>query len=72
MKSINLILLAVLFISLYACTSNNDAEWQAKIEKLEVKLTATEAQLMNVSAELAKCKQDSTGTELSDTLATQN
>ncbi len=58
-------------MSIYACSSNNDSEWQGKIDKLEVKLIATEAQLMNVSAELSKCKQDTLNIELSDTLSAE-
>ena len=55
MKKPILITTALIAFILMSCdkkvTDTNEA-----IKELEVKLTATEAQLMNVSAELAKCK----------------
>lgn len=55
MKKPILITTALIAFMLMSCdkkvTDTNEA-----IKELEVKLTATEAQLMNVSAELSKCK----------------
>lgn len=55
MKKPILITTALLTFMLMSC-DKKVTDTNESIKELEVKLTATEAQLMNVSAELAKCK----------------
>lgn len=55
MKKPILITTALIAFILMSCVKQV-TETDEAIKELEVKLTATEAQLMNVSAELAKCK----------------
>lgn len=62
-KIITCITLLIATITLVACQPN-DKKQEAKkemkaVEDLKVKLNATEAQLLNVQVELAKCKGDS-------------
>ncbi len=60
-----LILSSLMFIGLSACKApaeKNDSEQATEnqeLKELQIKLNATEAQLLNVRAELAKCKGDS-------------
>lgn len=60
-----LILSSLLFIGLSACQTtaekNNLGQptENQELKELQIKLNATEAQLLNVRAELAKCKGDS-------------
>lgn len=49
----------ILLISLFAIScqqKNEDTALQKRVEELEIKLEATEAQLLNISTELSKCK----------------
>ncbi len=55
MKKLILISTALLIFMLMSC-DKKETDTNEAIKELEVKLTATEAQLINVSAELAKCK----------------
>ena len=56
-----LLLYNVLWITACQPTENNTKlnNSSSKIEELKVKLNATEAQLLNIQIELAKCKGDS-------------
>ena len=60
----NTLTLFSLFLASCVTPLNNNNE---AIKELEVKLTATEAQLINVSAELARCKGDIETTEIDST-----
>lgn len=67
MKKPIVIAIAFIAITLVSCENktvetNNDA-----VKELEVKLTATEAQLINVSAELARCKGETESIEVDST-----
>lgn len=69
MKKTNLFLTASIFflICFAACNSESpavthstdDQEHSKEIESLQIKLDATEAQLLNIRSELALCKGDS-------------
>ncbi len=48
-------MIAAIAIFAIGCEKNTPSESEA-IKELKVKLTATEAQLINVSAELSRCK----------------
>lgn len=58
----NQFILSAISCFLLACSppiAEKDQEMQKRIENLETKLSATEAQLLNVKSELAKCAGDS-------------
>jgi hypothetical protein len=55
MKKITPILVATIALCAIGCKKATPTENEV-IKELEIKLTATEAQLINVSAELARCK----------------
>tara|TARA_R110002049_G_scaffold283996_3_gene464511 strand:- start:121 stop:354 length:234 start_codon:yes stop_codon:yes gene_type:complete len=73
MKNPIIITLAFIAITFVSCenatveSNNNDA-----IKELEIKLTATEAQLINVSAELARCKGTDESSEVDSTQLDNN
>ena len=55
----------IAIIALSACSKPCDQNTNAKeLDALKVKLDATEAQLLNVSAELSKCKTGSSFKEI--------
>lgn len=65
MKRLKISLATLLFISLIACNEKTKKEYhtehddfKAEIEEMKTKLEATEAQLLNVSAELSELKNE--------------
>ncbi len=65
MKRLQINLATLLFISLVACNETTKKEYHAdhenfkqEIEGMKTKLEATEAQLLNVSAELSELKNE--------------
>ncbi len=55
MKKVTPFIIATIALLAIGCKKDAPTESEA-VKELEVKLTATEAQLINVSAELARCK----------------
>lgn len=64
-RSIPYVLLFILVITLYACSSCDErpkmnTELKERIAALEIQLDATEAQLLNIKTELSNCMEDRT------------
>jgi hypothetical protein len=55
-----LLVITFLSVALSSCTSPcGDIKHEQSIKELQIKLNATEAQLLNVRAELSRCNGDS-------------